>query len=92
MAMYSGGNAALQMEIIMTEKWIASFGNALSIYNDYRRTGYPRLHDGNTDALPITVRGRDFPVSFPYDATELITNPNAPSQRVIATDKVFWDN
>ncbi len=92
LAMYDGGSADLQMEIIMTQKWIASFGNALSIYNDYRRTGYPRLHDGNTDALSITVQGRSFPVSFPYTNGEITTNPNAPAQRVIATDKVFWDN
>lgn len=92
LTMYDGGSADLQMEIIMTEKWIASFGNALSIYNDYRRTGYPRLHDGNTDALTITVRTRSFPVSFPYTNGEITTNPNVPDQRIIATDKVFWDN
>ncbi len=92
LVMYDGGSADLQMEIIMTQKWIASFGNALSIYNDYRRTGYPRLHDGNTDALPTTVQGRSFPVSFPYTNGEITTNPNVPAQRIIATDKVFWDN
>jgi len=90
--MYDGGTPALQLEIIMTQKWIASYGNALNAYNDYRRTGYPRLHNGNTDNLSVTVQGRSFPVSFPYEDTDLITNPNAPKQRLIATDKVFWDN
>lgn len=92
LTMYDGGGAALRMEIIMTQKWIASFGNALSIYNDYRRTGFPRLHDGNTDNLGVTVQGRSFPVSFPYTNGEITTNPNVPNQRIIATDKVFWDN
>ncbi len=81
-----------QLEIIMTQKWIATFGNALNTYNDYRRTGFPRLHDGNTDNLNVTKRSRDFPVSMPYEDTDLTINPNAPKQRVIATDRIFWDN
>jgi hypothetical protein len=92
LALYDGASTEEQLEIIMTQKWISSFGNALVSYADYRRTGFPRLHDGNTDNLSVTVRTRDFPVSFPYDINNLALNPNAPSQRVIARDKVFWDN
>lgn len=32
-----------QLEIIMTQKWISSFGSAVDQYSDYRRTGYPVL-------------------------------------------------
>ena len=34
---------AKQLEIIMTQKWISSFGSAVDQYTDYRRTGYPIL-------------------------------------------------
>lgn len=40
---YDGKNAAGKLEIIMTEKWIQSFGNSVDQYTDYRRTGYPVL-------------------------------------------------
>jgi len=88
---YDAASSEQQLEIIMVSKWIAQFGNSTISYNDIRRTGYPRLHNGNTDNLPQTVQTRDFPVSFPYDINNLQLNPTAPDQRVIATDKVFWD-
>ena len=34
---------AQQLEIIMTQKWISSFGSAVDQYTDYRRTGFPVL-------------------------------------------------
>lgn len=89
LGVYDGGGNELQ--VIMTQKWIASFGYGIDSYNDYRRTGFPVLHDGNTDNLTVTSRTRSFPVSFPHELQDLITNPNAPKQRVIATDRVFWD-
>lgn len=32
-----------QLESIMTQKWISSFGSAVDQYTDYRRTGFPVL-------------------------------------------------
>jgi hypothetical protein len=32
-----------KLEIIMSQKWIANFFTPVETYNDYRRTGYPRL-------------------------------------------------
>lgn len=40
---YDAGNADKKLQIIMTEKWIASFGSSVDAYTDYRRTGYPIL-------------------------------------------------
>jgi hypothetical protein len=87
----AGAGTSGELEVIMAQKWIASFGYGIDIYNDYRRTGFPVLHDGNTDNLNVTSRTREFPVSFPYEQVDLITNPSAPPQRNIALDKVFWD-
>lgn len=92
LGVFDGASSTGQLEVVMTQKWISSFGNSLVSYNDYRRTGFPRLHDGNSDNLNVTVQTRQFPVSFPYDIGNLQINANAPSQRVIANDKVFWDN
>jgi Starch-binding associating with outer membrane len=34
-----------RLEIIMTQKWIATFGDSLDQYSDYRRTGFPLLYN-----------------------------------------------
>jgi hypothetical protein len=90
MELYEAGSAQTKLQLIMTEKWISSFGYAVDAYNDYRRTGYPILHDANTDLLATTVRGREFPVSFPYPIADLNLLPGR-NQRNIYLDKVFWD-
>jgi hypothetical protein len=41
LALFDAGNDAKKLEIIMTEKWISTFGNHVDQYTDYRRTGYP---------------------------------------------------
>ncbi|AHM62443.1 hypothetical protein D770_20970 [Flammeovirgaceae bacterium 311] len=90
MELYEPGSAQTRLQLIMTQKWIASFGYAVDAYNDYRRTGFPILHDGNADLLNVTVRGRDFPVSFPYPVADLNLLPGR-SQRNVYLDRVFWD-
>lgn len=40
-----------QLEIIMIQKWISSFGSAVDAYTDYRRTGFPVLFDPNNPAM-----------------------------------------
>lgn len=40
-----------QLEMIMTEKWITSFGFSVDQYTDYRRTGYPVLFDPTNAAM-----------------------------------------
>jgi len=80
-----------RLELILTEKWIASFGYSVDAYTDYRRTGYPLMFDPATDNNPLTILNRAYPVSFPYFIDDLQINPNADPQRNTATDKVFWD-
>jgi len=89
----AAGNDSRRLEVIMTQKWIASFGNSVDIYNDYRRTGYPVLFDPNSDTgpfAPFTQSARDFLVSLPYKELELTINPEAPEQKNPVTDRVFW--
>jgi Starch-binding associating with outer membrane len=41
---------AQQLESIMTQKWISSFGSSVDQYTDYRRTGFPVIFDPNNPA------------------------------------------
>lgn len=82
----SGTNAQKLQQIIM-QKYIASVGNALESYNDYRRTGLPVL------TPPITTAGDDpntFPQRYPYTNVEATANPNQPNPRPKTNVKVWW--
>ncbi len=46
-ALFDAATDDQKMEIIMTQKWIASFGKFADQYNDIRRTGYPVLSNPN---------------------------------------------
>ncbi|MFM7852513.1 MAG: SusD/RagB family nutrient-binding outer membrane lipoprotein [Flammeovirgaceae bacterium] len=90
----SSSNTQKLLELIMTQKWIANFGNSLDSYSDYRRTGYPIMFDPNNDGDPNTNLGRNYPFSFPYRQLDLQQNKNAPAQKLIGDNsaRVFWDN
>lgn len=91
---FDTGDADRKLEIILTQKWIAGFGNSIDAYNDYRRKGYPKLFDPNTDTGPyalITSSSTPFLVSLPWRAEDLNLNQNAPAQKNPTMDRVFWD-
>jgi hypothetical protein len=92
LAAYDAGSNAKKLEIIMTEKWIANYGYGIDSYTDYRRTGYPILFDPLTDGDPSTVSAFPFALRFPYRDLDLNTNPNAPEQPNIYSEKIFWQN
>lgn len=95
-----------KLEIIMTQKWVATFGDSMDQYNDYRRTGYPVLADpngsspeyqlDNGDGWPLsdnlTVLNSPFQTSFFWPQPELNLNQNAPDQKDATSYKIFWDN
>lgn len=51
LALFDAGDANKKMEIIMTQKWIASFGSYVDQYTDYRRTGFPVIFDPNNSTM-----------------------------------------
>jgi hypothetical protein len=55
---YGALRPARQLEMIMTQKWLSSFGSALDAYNDYRRTGYPVLFDPKNVAMAPPIAGK----------------------------------
>jgi hypothetical protein len=91
LALYDVASASGKLELVLTEKWIASFGFSVDSYTDYRRTGFPLMFDPATDNNPVTILNRAYPVSIPYEISDLQINPNAPQQRNPGSDKVFWD-
>jgi hypothetical protein len=99
--LYDAGDDTKKLEIIMTQKWIASYGFSVDAYTDYRRTGFPKLYDPSADNpgiyapegnnLDFTARERDYPLSFPWKLTDLTLNQNSPKvQKIVTTYKVFW--
>ena len=85
------GSTQQKLNQIMTQKWIAWVGNGYEAFNDYRRTGYPRL------ALALNAQGDDpnvIPKRFVYPASELSGNAeNAPTAAMApkTTAPVWWD-
>ena len=78
------------LQQIITQKWIASVGNGLEPYNDYRRTGFPVL------APVINASGDDntFPKRFLYPLSELTANSGAENQDPLIRSgvPVWWAN
>lgn len=74
-----------KLNIIMTQAYIASWGNVVEAYNNYRRTGMP------LDMTPTQLENSgSFIRSFKYPSVAIDNNPNIdpkPNQAV----KVFWD-
>jgi len=105
-AEYAAGSPEKQMEIIMTQKWVATYGDPMDQYNDFRRTGYPILADpngpspeyqlDNADGWPLndglTVLNNNFQHTFFWPQPEINLNQNAPAQKDPTSYKVFWDN
>lgn len=74
---------AVSMDLIMTQKYIDSFGTNQA-YADYRRTGLPVLTIPSQAVLPAV------PARFPYAQDEISYNgDNVPS--VTISDKLWWN-
>jgi hypothetical protein len=88
-ALYDAADANGKLNLVMTQKYIASYGNGMEAYTDYRRTGLPELR-------PLLSPLNTFPLRLYYSETELTANTSLggnASQLQIAqqTTPVFWD-
>jgi hypothetical protein len=79
-----------RLNIIMSEFYLASWGNGIETYNNYRLTGKP---DNIQPAQNFQDPGF-FMRSFLYPSVFENRNSNAPPQKTPgdAVQKVFWDN
>jgi hypothetical protein len=103
---FTSGDSAKKIEIIMTQKWVATFGDPMDQYSDYRRTGFPIFANPNStapeyqlnngDGYPLndseTILNTLYPLSLFWPQNELNVNKNAPVQKTPGTYKIFWDN
>lgn len=74
---------------ILTQKWIAWCGNGIEAYNDYRRTGYPRLQ-------VVQFPNPESPTAIPrrlfYPNSEINTNTTQiPTPQPGIATPVWWD-
>ena len=81
---------AERLDIIMKEYYIASWGNGIEAYNNYRRTGSPN----NMQPVKSTPNPGFFLRSVFYPSVYVNRNINAPAQKDPGNvaNKVFWDN
>ncbi|MEP2774252.1 MAG: SusD/RagB family nutrient-binding outer membrane lipoprotein [Fulvivirga sp.] len=91
LAEYDAADNTGKLDLILQQKAIANFGWGIDSYNDIRRTGLPAIYDPNADGDVNTTSSRSYALSYTYVDTQLDANPNAPSQRLPASDNVFWD-
>ncbi|WP_421829216.1 SusD/RagB family nutrient-binding outer membrane lipoprotein [Larkinella sp.] len=81
------GTKEQQLEQIITQKWIAWTGNGLESWNDWRRTGYPRL---TASQNAVGIDGTR-PVRAAYITQEIERNPAFPNPGPQSNVKVWWD-
>lgn len=84
LANYDAATNEDKLAIIIEEFYIASFGNSVEAYNNYRRTGYPELGDS-------VITNTDFPRSYFLPSSEINSNDNPNLEQKKLTDQVFWD-
>lgn len=103
---YNAASNTKKLEIIMTQKWVGTYGDCFDQYNDYRRTGYPVLANptgaspeyqlNNLDLFPLndsqTIQNNQFQQSYFWPLKEISSNKNAPVQKSPPTYKIFWAN
>lgn len=77
------GGQTLSLELIMTQKYIATFGTNQA-YADYRRVGLPVIPVPTGAVLPA------MPTRYPYPQDEISYNAaNVPNAKI--SDKLWWD-
>jgi hypothetical protein len=81
------GSVEQQLEQIITQKWIAWYGNGLEAWNDWRRTGYPVLAPSQN---AVGVDGTR-PVRAQYIEQEIARNTNLPNPGPLSNERVWWD-
>ncbi|WP_324676613.1 SusD/RagB family nutrient-binding outer membrane lipoprotein [Hymenobacter sp. GOD-10R] len=83
------GSDQHKLNQIITQKWIAWTGNGYEAYNDFRRTGYPRLA---LTTNPSSESPTSIPVRLYYPNVEISSNvSNIPTPQPLTNVPVWWD-
>ena len=88
-----GWDAANGLELIGTQRWLATFDQGLQSWIEWRRTGFPALVAGEDNA-----NGGKIPVRYPYPTDEAARNPSSLSDGIKLlggadnlNTRVWWD-
>ncbi len=75
-------NPSKQLQSIMTQKWISSFGSAVDAYTDYRRTCFPIMFDPTNNTMApggfVQPPLAGDPTMSPQDKIQIVTPLNYP--------------
>ena len=80
---FDGLNSDKKLELIIKEYYIATWGNGIEPYNNYRRTGYPSNFQPTLESSTSAFYNCAF-----YSGNCVNNNPNAPEN--VRIRKVFW--
>lgn len=73
-----GENKAMNLrgalDEVITQKWLALFGNGLQIWNDWRRTHYPSAITDNPNPSKLSVTNGKMIGRLPYPQDEMVRN------------------
>ena len=91
-----------KLEKIMTQKWIAAYGNTIEAWVDHRRTGYPKLpynYQNSSKADTGIIPAEGFIKRMLFDQNERTNNPTGyaggvealgPGGDLVST-RLYWD-
>jgi len=81
------GTPAQQLQQIIEQKYIASYGVVMEPWTDWRRTGYPAFTIPSNAVITFTPR------TIYYPQSEVDANPNIPGgkQKASLGVRTFWD-
>lgn len=82
---FDDGDTEERWSWVLTQQFVAQYGNGNNMYASYRRTGYPRFLQYHVNPSP-----GPFPRSLYYPTEAVIQNPNL-EQKTDLTQQVFWD-
>ena len=103
---YDAADAEGKLNIVMTQKWIANFFNAVEAYTDMRRTGYPVVPKtglrnavspyssekaGTPEEVNIPLKSIiGFPRAMWYPFSEVSRNPNITNEGRILQNSLIF--
>ena len=96
----NAANTEEKLEVIMYEKYVASYGYGVDVYTDFRRTRHPRIRVSQEAVNPAlglivddgqTTANGSFPRRLYYPLNDLILNPKSPKTQRDPSSPIFWD-
>lgn len=87
-------DASQALKMINEQYWVATFGNGLETFSNWKRSGYPVLTPAE---VATSLTGGEIPRRFPYPSSEKLNNSvnvdNAITQQGgdLLTTRMWWD-